>query len=74
MAARPWLGFDVGELTKANFDRLHMFRTSPVWRDDFAGNLADGWNGQWRLAGQVRNKRSYKQRSTAVKHGRSTER
>jgi CubicO group peptidase (beta-lactamase class C family) len=40
------LGLDVGELTKANFDRLHMSRTSLVWRDDFAGNLADGWNDQ----------------------------
>jgi CubicO group peptidase (beta-lactamase class C family) len=31
------LGLDVGDLTKANFDRLHMTRTSLVWRDDFAG-------------------------------------
>jgi CubicO group peptidase (beta-lactamase class C family) len=38
------LGLDVGDLTKANFDRLRMTRTSLVWRDDFAGNLADGWN------------------------------
>ena len=38
------LGLDVGELTKANFDRLGMPRTSLVWRKDFAGNLADGWN------------------------------
>lgn len=40
------LGLDVGDLTKANFDRLHMTRTSLVWRDDFAANLADGWNDQ----------------------------
>ncbi len=40
------LGLDVGDLTKENFDRLHMLRTSLVWRDDFAGNLADGWNDQ----------------------------
>ena len=40
------LGLDVGDLTKANFDRLRMTRTSLVWRDDFAGNLADGWNDQ----------------------------
>jgi CubicO group peptidase (beta-lactamase class C family) len=40
------LGLDVGGLTKANFDRLHMTRTSLVWRDDFASNLADGWNDQ----------------------------
>jgi len=40
------LGLDVGDLTKANFDRLGMTRTSLVWRDDFASNLADGWNDQ----------------------------
>ncbi len=38
------LGVDTGDLTQANFDRLGMTRTSLVWRDDFAGNLADGWN------------------------------
>jgi CubicO group peptidase (beta-lactamase class C family) len=37
------LGLDVGELTKANFDRLGMTHTSLVWRPDFAANLADGW-------------------------------
>jgi CubicO group peptidase (beta-lactamase class C family) len=40
------LGLDVGDLTKANFDRLRMTRTSLIWRDDFAANLADGWNDQ----------------------------
>jgi CubicO group peptidase (beta-lactamase class C family) len=40
------LGLDVGDLTNANFDRLGMTRTSLVWRDAFAGNLADGWNEQ----------------------------
>ncbi|HKN60192.1 MAG TPA: serine hydrolase domain-containing protein [Candidatus Acidoferrales bacterium] len=40
------LGLDVGDLTKANFDRLGMARTSLAWRDDFAANLADGWNDQ----------------------------
>lgn len=40
------LGLDVGDLTQANFDRLGMTRTSLVWRDTFAGNLADGWNDQ----------------------------
>lgn len=40
------LGLDVGDLTKANFDRLGMTRTSLVWRPDFAANLADGWNDQ----------------------------
>jgi CubicO group peptidase (beta-lactamase class C family) len=40
------LGLDVGDLTNANFDRLGMTRTSLVWRDVFAANLADGWNDQ----------------------------
>ncbi len=40
------LGLDVGDLTKANFDRLGMTRTSLVWRPEFASNLADGWNDQ----------------------------
>ena len=40
------LGLDVGDLTKANFDRLGMTRTSLVWRDGFAANMADGWNDQ----------------------------
>lgn len=40
------LGLDVGDLTKANFDRLSMTRTSLVWRKDFAANMADGWNDQ----------------------------
>jgi CubicO group peptidase (beta-lactamase class C family) len=43
------LGLDVGDLTKANFDRLGMTRTSLVWRDGFAANLADGWNDQGQL-------------------------
>jgi CubicO group peptidase (beta-lactamase class C family) len=40
------LGLDVGDLTKTTFDRLGMTRTSLVWRDGFAANLADGWNDQ----------------------------
>jgi CubicO group peptidase (beta-lactamase class C family) len=40
------LGVDVGDLTKSIFDRLQMTRTSLTWRDDFADNLADGWNDQ----------------------------
>jgi CubicO group peptidase (beta-lactamase class C family) len=40
------LGLDVGDLTNAIFDRLRMTRTSLIWRDAFAGNLADGWNDQ----------------------------
>src|ERR1700733_10970214 len=40
------LGLDVGDLTKANFDRLGMTRTGLVWREGFAANFADGWNDQ----------------------------
>jgi CubicO group peptidase (beta-lactamase class C family) len=40
------LGLDVGELTKSNFDRLGMTRTSLVWRDDLDTNFADAWNDQ----------------------------
>jgi len=40
------LGLDVGDRTKANFNRLGMTRTSLVWRKDFAANPADGWNDQ----------------------------
>jgi len=38
------LGVSVGDLTRRAFEQLGMTRTSLVWRDDFAGNLADGWN------------------------------
>jgi CubicO group peptidase (beta-lactamase class C family) len=41
---RGRLGLDVGELSQSLFDRLSMTRTGLVWRDDFASNLADGWN------------------------------
>ncbi len=38
------LGLDVGaEMQRRVFDRLGMTRTSMKWRDDFAGNLADGY-------------------------------
>src|SRR5450432_3758843 len=40
------LGLDIGDLTKANFDRLGMTRTSLRWRNDFADDFADGWNDQ----------------------------
>ena len=40
------LGLDVGDLTKANFDRLGMTRTSLVWHDGLDSNVADGWNDQ----------------------------
>ena len=50
------LGLDVGDLTKANFDRLRMTRTSLVWRGDFAANLADGWNDQGRRGACQRSK------------------
>ena len=38
------LGLDVGaEMQARVFDRFAMTRTSMQWRDDFAGNLADGY-------------------------------
>ena len=40
------LGADVGELAKADFDRLGMTRTSLVWRNGQDPNVADGWNDQ----------------------------
>ena len=40
------LGLDVGDLTKANFDRLGMTRTSLTWRNGQDPNVADGWNDQ----------------------------
>ncbi len=44
------LGLDVGELTQKNiFIPLGMTRTSLVWRDSFATNLADGWDDQGRV-------------------------
>lgn len=40
------LGSDVGDLTKANFDRLGMTRTKLTWRNGEDPNVADGWNDQ----------------------------
>jgi CubicO group peptidase (beta-lactamase class C family) len=40
------LGLDVGDLTKVNFDRLGMTRTSLVFHDGLNPNVADGWNDQ----------------------------
>lgn len=37
-------GIDVGRETARIFDEFGMTRTSLVWREDFAGNLADGWD------------------------------
>ena len=40
------LGLDVGDLTKAIFDKLGMTRTTLVWRYGQDPNYADGWNDQ----------------------------
>jgi CubicO group peptidase (beta-lactamase class C family) len=41
------LGLDLDDLTKANFDRLGMTRTSLVWqKDNPETNVAGGWNDQ----------------------------
>ncbi|HEY9255957.1 MAG TPA: serine hydrolase domain-containing protein [Stenotrophomonas sp.] len=38
------LGLDVGQGTNAVFAELGMTRTALKWRDDFAPNIADGWD------------------------------
>jgi len=39
------LGLDVGtEMQRRVFDRFGMRTTSMLWRNDFAANLADGWD------------------------------
>lgn len=39
------LGLDLGaEMQRRVFDRFGMTRTSMIWRADFTGNLADGWD------------------------------
>ena len=40
------LGLDVGDLTKATFNRLGMTRTGLLWRNGQDPNVADGWNDQ----------------------------
>jgi CubicO group peptidase (beta-lactamase class C family) len=41
------LGLDVGDLAKADFDRLGMTRTSLVWlNNNPEPNVADGWNDE----------------------------
>jgi CubicO group peptidase (beta-lactamase class C family) len=42
--ASQGLGIEVDTLTTATFTRLGMSRTRLMWREDFAPNLADGWN------------------------------
>ena len=46
------LGLDVeAEMQRRLFQPLGMTRTSLKWRDDFAGNLADGWDVDGKPAG-----------------------
>jgi CubicO group peptidase (beta-lactamase class C family) len=40
------LGLDVGDLTKANFERLGMHRTGLTFRNGQDANVADGWDDQ----------------------------
>jgi CubicO group peptidase (beta-lactamase class C family) len=42
------LGLDVGDLARADFQRLGMTRTSLVWQNGSDANVADGWNDQGR--------------------------
>lgn len=44
------LGLDVGtEMQRRVFDRFDMKKTSMSWRQDFARNLADGWDEQGKV-------------------------
>lgn len=44
------LGLDVGkEIQGRVFDRFGMKNTSMTWREDFAANLADGWEADGRV-------------------------
>jgi CubicO group peptidase (beta-lactamase class C family) len=46
------LGLDVGkEMQRRVFDRFGMKRTAMTWRDDFAPNLADGYDETGKLEG-----------------------
>jgi CubicO group peptidase (beta-lactamase class C family) len=46
------LGLDAGkEMQRRVFDRFGMTRTSMTWRDDFAGNLADGYAEDGKVEG-----------------------
>jgi CubicO group peptidase (beta-lactamase class C family) len=38
------LGLDLGDLTKANFDRLNMKRTNLTWKEGQDPNVANGWD------------------------------
>lgn len=42
--AAQGLGLDVGDLTKATFQRLGMTRTGLTWREGQDPNVANGWN------------------------------
>jgi CubicO group peptidase (beta-lactamase class C family) len=44
------LGIDVGtEMQQRVFDRFAMTNTSMMWRSDFAGNVADGWDASGKV-------------------------
>jgi len=46
LALEQGLGIDMHAFTDGYLRDLGMSRTSLQWRDDFAGNLADGWNDE----------------------------
>ncbi len=75
------LGLDVGDLTKVNFDRLGMTRTSLTFRNGQDPDVADGWNDQGqpqphekrskvRAAGSMNTTISYFAKFTAAMTGR----
>jgi CubicO group peptidase (beta-lactamase class C family) len=52
------LGLDVGDLAQDGiFTPLGMTRTRLMWREDFAGNLADGWNDKGVVEAHERRKK-----------------
>lgn len=51
------LGVSIGDLAEREFERLGMTRTSFKWRDDFAANLADGWNDRGEVKAHDRRSR-----------------
>jgi CubicO group peptidase (beta-lactamase class C family) len=59
LALEEGLGLDVGaEMQRRIFDRFGMTHTSMRWREDFAGNLADGYSLDGSMQPHVRRSRA----------------
>lgn len=64
------LGLDVGqEMQRRVFDRFGMKQTSMIWRDDFAGNLTNGYDLSGKSQGHIarRNVRAAGSMDTTIK-------